>query len=268
VVPAGLAPGGGRLGARRRARRPAMSDWIVERHRGAAARLHEASADTVEPGPEGGVRRRIRVLEATAPALVLGRAEPEEHVDPVRAAAAGVGVVRRRSGGGAVLVEPDGIVWLDVVVPASDPLWSADVGRAMWWIGEAWATALEAVGLRDARVWRGPMLRTEWSDRVCFAGVGPGEVVLGDPGGRPTKVVGVAQRRTRQGALFQCAALVEWDPAAILDLLALPVSRRRTGAEHLAGSAVGVGACAGALVEAVIAGVAAVDAARPDPQLP
>jgi hypothetical protein len=53
------------------------------------------------------------------------------------------------------------------------------------------------------------MVRTEWSDRVCFAGIGPGEVL--DAAGR--KVVGISQRRTRGSARFQCAALGRWDPA-------------------------------------------------------
>ena len=39
----------------------------------------------------------------------------------------GVAVVRRRSGGGAVLLDPGGVVWVDVVVPRHDPRWDDDV---------------------------------------------------------------------------------------------------------------------------------------------
>ena len=102
--------------------------------------------------------------------------------------------MRRRSGGGAVLVGPGQAVWIDVVVPAGDPLWADDVGRAGWWLGEVWAAALAAAGLPGGEVWRGAQVRSAWSDRVCFAGLGAGEVTVG---GR--KVVGISQRRTRAG---------------------------------------------------------------------
>ena len=63
----------------------------------------------------------------------------------------------------------------------------------------------------DAVVHRGGLVATPWSRQVCFAGLGPGEVTVA---GR--KVVGVAQRRTRHGARFQVAALLRWDPAALV----------------------------------------------------
>ncbi len=56
-----------------------------------------------------------------------------------------------------------------------------------------------------------------WSSLVCFAGVGPGEVLVG---GR--KAVGISQRRTKEWARFQCAAYRRWDPAALVGLLAPP----------------------------------------------
>ena len=62
----------------------------------------------------------------------------------------------------------------------------------------------------------GPMVCTPWCRQVCFAGIGPGEVTVD---GR--KVVGLAQRRTRAGALFQCAALLKWNAGEIARLLDL-----------------------------------------------
>ena len=138
---------------------------------------------------------------------------------------AGVELVRRRSGGGAVLLVPGEVVWVDVVVPAGDPLWDDDVGRAAHWLGAAWARALGGVRRPGATVHRGPMVRTPWSSLVCFAGLGPGEVQLG---GR--KVVGISQRRTRGWARFQCAVYLRWDPAALVALLRrAPAPGRRAG---------------------------------------
>ena len=126
--------------------------------------------------------------------------------------ATGVEVVRRRSGGGAVLVEPIGTLWVDVVLPRGDALWDDDVGRAAHWLGDAWAAA---IGDR-AVVHRGAMVRAPLSDAVCFAGLGPGEVTVD---GR--KVVGISQRRTREAARFQCVAYERWDAGPLEAALGL-----------------------------------------------
>ena len=124
--------------------------------------------------------------------------------------ASGVEFVRRRTGGGAVLVVPDDLLWIDVVVPAGDPLSDDDVGRSFVWLGETWVAALRSLGV-EAGAYRGGFCHTRWCRLVCFAGLGPGEVAVGN-----RKCVGLAQRRTRAGAWFQCAALLRWDADALL----------------------------------------------------
>ncbi|MEY2454843.1 MAG: lipoate---protein ligase [Acidimicrobiaceae bacterium] len=133
----------------------------------------------------------------------------------------GIEVVRRRSGGGAVYVEPGGTLWVDVVVPRGDDLWDDDVGRATYWLGAAWAAA---IGER-AVVHRGAMVRTEWSDLVCFAGLGPGEVTVDD-----RKVVGISQRRTRDAARFQCVTYERWEPEPLATLLRVDAALDSVGA--------------------------------------
>jgi lipoate---protein ligase len=210
--------------------------WRVERPQGTAADLHAASAALLDPLPDAPAGRVVRLLTTMDLAVVLGSAQPEAHVDRERAAAHHMAVVRRRSGGGAVLVGPGLTLWIDLVVPAGDPLWADDVGRASWWVGEAWAAALSRVGLPGGEVWRGAHVRSPWSNRVCFAGLGAGEVTMA---GR--KLVGISQRRTRAGALFQCAAPITWDPELLLDVLRwLPEERGRAGSD-LASAATGVG---------------------------
>jgi lipoate-protein ligase A len=169
-------------------------------------------------------------------------------VDTAACERAGVAVVRRRSGGGAVLVVPGDLLWVDVVIPAGDPLWEADVGRAFLWLGEAWAAALAELGVPGS-VHRGGLEATAWSSLVCFGGVGPGEVLFTSG----AKLVGLSQRRTRDGARFQCAALGRWDPAALLALLALAPDDRARAEADLAGAAAGVGTDLEALLEALLA---------------
>ena len=184
-------------------------DWTVATRSGTVAELH-----AFEPSP----RRAIWCLRPTDAAVVLGSAQPD--VDRAAAARHGLGVVRRRSGGGAVVVAPGSIVWIDVVIPAGDERWDHDIGRAAWWLGEVWASALAGLG-SVATVHRGPLDLRRWGRQICFAGIGPGEV--SDPSG--AKLVGVSQRRTRSSARFQTAALVAWDPEPLLELVIDPDDR-------------------------------------------
>ena len=176
------------------------------------------------------------MLAVDQPALVLGSTQLDAVADTAACAAAGVEIVRRRSGGGAVLLQP-GDLWVDVLLPRGDPLWSDDVGVAAYWLGDAWAAAIG----RPAHAHRGPMLRTPWSDLVCFAGLGPGEVTDG-PGG--PKLVGISQRRTSSGARMQSVALREWDAVGIVSLLHAPPE----AATALSDAARGVELSADALV--------------------
>ncbi|MHB1584978.1 MAG: lipoyl protein ligase domain-containing protein [Acidimicrobiales bacterium] len=180
-------------------------------------------------------RRRVVVRRADRPAIVLGSTQPEGVVDPAAAGAHGVAVVRRRSGGGAVHVQPDDPVWVDLWVPRGDPLWDDDVHAGAEWVGRWWAAALHSLGAGPLSVHRGPSTCGEWSGTVCFAGVGPAEVTAGE-----RKVVGVAQWRARQGALFHSAAYLHWDPAPLVALLAVAADERQRMAEGLATVAVGL----------------------------
>ena len=87
-------------------------------------------------------------MEPQPPALVLGSTQAGSVGGGRRRR--GVEVVRRRSGGGAVLLEPGAVLWVDVILPAGDPLWVDDVGAPSYWLGEAWAAALAACGVAGA----------------------------------------------------------------------------------------------------------------------
>lgn len=208
----------------------------MERATGTVAELHASSAAMVASdggGGAAGLARAARVMQPTDSALVLGSSQASSVADAAACASAGVEVVRRRSGGGAVLVEPGSQLWVDLVVPAGDPLGDDDVGRAAWWVGEAWAAALHGAGFASAEVWKGGLVRRPWSSHVCFALLGAGEVTAA---GGP-KVVGVSQRRTRLGALFQCSCLLRWQPGALTELLALSPKERASAARDLEGVA-------------------------------
>jgi lipoate-protein ligase A len=137
-------------------------------------------------------------LQPEDTAVVLGSRQTADLVDEAECARLGVGVVKRRSGGGAVLVVPHHVVWIDIVAPPG--VVPDDVRGSMVWAGEHWRRALAPFTGASAEltVHTGSMVATPWSDLVCFAGLGPGEVSLD---GR--KLVGLSQRRTRNGVRIQ-----------------------------------------------------------------
>jgi lipoate-protein ligase A len=217
----------------------AAGRWAVTRWRGEASEAH-GEAWPPDPVPS------VRVVDVRGRAVVLGSTQTAGTVDADAAAAAGLDVVRRRSGGGAVLVGPGELLWVDVFVPAGDRLWSPDVGRATHWLGAAWVGSLAACGV-EASWHDGALVTTPWSRLVCFAGLGPGEVHMGG-----VKVVGLSQRRTREGALFSSAALLRWDPGALLAVLALDAGERQRAAEELSGAATALDVPASELETAVL----------------
>jgi lipoate---protein ligase len=200
--------------------------WRIWRLAGSAGDLH---ARDLEEG------RALAVLAVDGPALVLGSAQPRTDADAGACRAAGVEVVRRRSGGGAVLLEPGAALWVDLTISRDDPLWDDDVGRAAGWVGRTWEAALDDLGVAGLEVHGGRMDASAWSRLVCFAGVGPGEVLAG---GR--KLVGVSQRRTREGARFQCVVHRSWAPGRILDLLSLDAGQREGALAALDGAGTGL----------------------------
>lgn len=153
------------------------------------------------------------------PVLVLGSTQPGSVVRREVVEHRAIEVLRRRSGGGAVLLTPGGQLWIDIWVPRADPLWNEDVLFAAEWIGDWWAGVLRDAGVDRVAVHHGGSAPDPWAGRVCFAGIGAGEVLVG---GR--KLVGVAQWRARQGALFHCCAYRSWKPVAeiLVDILELP----------------------------------------------
>jgi lipoate-protein ligase A len=219
---------------------PASTGWPVERFRGSAEDFH--ARDLPRP-----VTRVVWCFDVDRAALVLGSTQPESDVDRSALAAARVTLVRRRSGGGAVLVVPGEVAWIDVVLPPGDRLWSDDVGRAFHWVGDAWAAALHSLG-RPAVVHTGPLIPSRWSRQICFAGLGPGEVLVD---GR--KAVGLSQRRTRDGVRLQCAVHRRLDPAALTGLLALDATDRAAATAELEASVTAVDAPVAAIERAFLA---------------
>ena len=139
------------------------------------------------------------------PTLILGSSQSLDDLNQKSADESGVLVSRRRSGGGAVFVHPSDSVWIDITISRDDPLWKDDVAQSMLWLGELFVEALSPWVRAD--VYRDSFSTGVDGRVVCFASSSPGEVFVG-----ANKLVGISQRRGREGARFQCVLYRHWRP--------------------------------------------------------
>ncbi len=151
-------------------------------------------------------------------ALVLGSTQNLSIVDSTECRKRGIEIVKRRSGGGAVLLSSETTVWIDVVLPATHELSVSDIGQAPLWLGKLFQQVLIDLGVADLTLHETAMEKTDWSTLICFAGRGPGEVFTSNG----HKVVGISQRRTREWVRFQIVVSLAWRPEIFLALLNAP----------------------------------------------
>jgi lipoate-protein ligase A len=162
----------------------------------------------------------VRWYVVTSPALVLGLALHHRRTDVVdeqRCRAAGVEVLERSAGGGAVLLEPSGMVCCSICLPDAP----ADLTDSYRWLGDHFAArlGLRRVGVDEARDdVAGLRLRGEnLVLNTCYGALSPHEVV----NAAAAKVVGFAQVRRKHAALYQVGVLLR-DQSGLADLLRVP----------------------------------------------
>ena len=149
----------------------------------------------------------FRVYAWDRPTLSLGRHErARDRFDPDRIAAHGVGVVRRPTGGRALL--HDG----DVTYSVTAPVGSLSLGESYAVINALLLDALARLGVRAtvAAAARRP-LRPEGA--ACFAEPSAGELTVGG-----AKLVGSAQLR-EDGALLQHGSILLTDDQPLIERL-------------------------------------------------
>ena len=188
----------------------------------------------------------LRWYVTPRPALVLGVGQPRDDFDAAACQRAGLPLVRRSSGGTAVLADGR-LLNLDVALPAAHRLGHRDVVRAYAWLGTALARALGRLGWaacvvtpdaarRDTDVLRADERPgTTALRRTCFGGRSPYEVLIA---GR--KVVGLCQVRRRAGTLYQVGILLGFDAARLAGLLHGTAAERAAGATRLGDRAGGL----------------------------
>jgi lipoate-protein ligase A len=173
------------------------------------------------------------VVRAQRATLVLGSTQSPEILDAQRAGE--TPLRRRRGGGGLVLVQP-GDLWIDWWIPADDPRWRRDVHASSRMVGEWWADVLRAVVPGVVTVHDGPLAGDRAYRLVCFAGRGPGEVFVDG-----VKVVGVTQWRVREGMFVSTIMLAHPSSDVLPYLLEIPDGIGRALEHHVLSSVTDAG---------------------------
>jgi lipoate-protein ligase A len=154
----------------------------------------------------------FRVYSWKSPTLSLGRNQPARGCyDPIRLAAEGVEVVRRPTGGRAVLH------WREVTYSVTAPTDSAAPTQQSYdQINEILLCALRRLGVVATVVVRTATARTP-SNHPCFAEPSAGEIVATD-GGSVAKLIASAQVRENGALLQHGSILIEDDQRLVADL--------------------------------------------------
>lgn len=173
-------------------------------------------ADTVSalhalPMPTDGDVPQAWILRPTDVAVAMGSSQKPELFDHARLQADGVALAERRSGGGAVFIDPVSVVWIDVLAPRTSDLWSDQLTENFLIVGRVWQRALASLGVETELIGDAGE-RTPASTLACWAGMGWGELVV-----EGAKVVGLSQRRTRWGARVQGMAVLDASSARVSD---------------------------------------------------
>jgi lipoyl(octanoyl) transferase len=180
---------------------------------------------------------------AWQPATIsLGYGQPLDHrIDTAAASALGIGLVRRPTGGSAILHEgPELELTYSVVAGAGDFDGAADLLETYRWIGGALAAGINRIGAPVEMVPVQPSDPTAMPT-FCFARTGSYELEIGG-----LKVVGSAQRRQGEGFLQHGALMLgaapdrlrrvfptERDPLAGMTTLEAVLRRRPTFEETM-----------------------------------
>ena len=150
-------------------------------------------------------------------AVILGRSQPIKDPLAQRAKALDVEIVRRSSGGGAVMAG-QGMLGGVVVFGREHPFSKLSLPESFVRIGAIWQRVLHDIGVDtelvcdDNRQEKTQQLNNNGLGWVCFAGLSYGELTDADN----RKMLGLAQVRRRSGIAVVAGLLVEPPPWSLL----------------------------------------------------
>ena len=175
----------------------------------------------MEAAGRGEVRPTLRLFAWEPLCLSIGYAQPINDIDEARLIAKGWGIVRRPTGGRAIL-HADELTY-SVVGPVDETRLKGDIPTSYRCISEAILKALQQLKLRVEGLPKEEVPQDSQSEAVCFEMPSTYEITVGGK-----KLVGSAQAR-RKGALLQHGSLPLYgDLTRITQVLTYPDEEGRS----------------------------------------
>ena len=218
-----------------------LRTWRVIRSGTATGAWNMAVDEAIlEAATRGDVPPTLRLYDWDPPCLSLGYAQPVSDVDLDRLQASGWDLVRRPTGGRAIL-HTDELTY-SVCGSETEPALSGDIISSYQRLSSAILTALETIGLGvQALPQEKPAAGTE-PEPVCFEIPSNYEITVNGK-----KLVGSAQSRRRGGVLQHGTLPLTGDLTRIVQALVFPdENARKTAGERLLSRAATVETALGA----------------------
>lgn len=168
-------------------------------------------------------RATLRFYAWQSPTISIGYAQRSRDIDLSACRASMVSVVRRPTGGRAVLHHRE--LTYSLTLPMCPPWTTISIAESYRRINLCLSRGLERLGLH-ARVGDHPSRAGGALSSFCFAALSRHEVLVDDK-----KIIGSAQRRFPTALLQQGSILLDFEPIGILDLF--PAAERVAAASAL-----------------------------------
>lgn len=170
---------------------------------------------------------QLLLWQYDSPAIIMGCSQRPDEGQKQRAKQAGLPIMRRGSGGGAVLAGP-WMLSMTLFIPTEHPVAALNLIELFHWLEPFWLKALidsgvPCKGVDKTMIDKSKVISkrndVEWA---CYASLSHGEVVSLD--GR--KLLGVAQIRKRKGIALVCGLhLAPCDWKVLCDVVANDLSQ-------------------------------------------
>jgi len=206
--------------ARHLARNPEKRDWTDERvEMPSSNRLLTmgASSGPVNMGIDEALatlcrdRATLRFYAWETPTLSLGYAQRCDGINLTACRASMVTLIRRPTGGRAVLHRQD--LTYSLILPLRPPWATCSIAESYRLINRCLRRGLEMLGVK-ASIWPRSTVAHGALTPFCFPTIARDEIVVDGK-----KVIGSAQRRFPAGLLQQGSILLDFDPGGILALV-------------------------------------------------
>ncbi len=198
---------------------PTLWRWIVDAAPRSGAANMAVDQAVAERCAAGQSLPTVRFYRWSPPAVSLGRLQPFSDLDATQVAALGYEIVRRPTGGRAIL-HTDEFTY-SVIAPAAHPLMRGGVMDAYLRISNALITGLRLLGVQADKA-PGDVRAGPDVSAVCFEVPSAYEITAG---GR--KLMGSAQSRRANSVLQHGSLPLVGDITRLVDVLALTPERAR-----------------------------------------